>query len=116
MDSGSVEVSTVNGAISYDGPLKDRGLYRLSTHNGSIDLTIPDRTNATLTVRTFNGDVTSTLPAKIDQPDRHRRTLTFGSGSARVEIESFNGTIALHRPGEARPRRDGGRNGSRNPR
>jgi hypothetical protein len=100
IDASSVEASTVNGQISYEGQIKDRGLYRLTTHNGPIDVTLPDRANATVTVRTFNGSVSSTLPVTIEQSDRHRRTLTTGSGSARVEIESFNGGISLHRPGD----------------
>jgi DUF4097 and DUF4098 domain-containing protein YvlB len=111
IDSSNVDVSTVNGPITFDGQIKDRGLYRLTTHNGRIDVAIGERTNATMTVRTFNGDVTSTLPIKIDEPERHRRTVTLGTGSAHVELESFNGTIVLRRPGEARPPQDadGGR-------
>jgi DUF4097 and DUF4098 domain-containing protein YvlB len=110
IDASSIDVSTVNGEISYDGQIKDRGLYRLTSHNGPIDIALADRTNATVTVRTFNGEVTSTLPVKIEQTDRHRRTLTTGNGSARIEIESFNGEISLHRPGEARQQRERTRN------
>jgi len=102
IDASSVDASTVNGEISYDGTIKDGGLYRLTSHNGQIDVALADRTNATVTVRTFNGDVTSTLPVKIEQADKHRRTLTTGTGSARVEIESFNGQITLHRPGDVK--------------
>jgi DUF4097 and DUF4098 domain-containing protein YvlB len=100
IDASSVDASTVNGEISYDGQIKDRGLYRLTSHNGPIDVTLGDRVNATVTVRTFNGQVSSTLPVRIEQADKHRRTLTTGNGSARVEIESFNGGISQHRPGE----------------
>jgi DUF4097 and DUF4098 domain-containing protein YvlB len=105
IDASSVDASTVNGEISFDGQIKDRGLYRLSSHNGPIDVALADGVNATVTVRTFNGEVTSTLPVKIEQTDKHRRTLTAGNGSARVEIESFNGEISLHRPAEANARR-----------
>src|SRR5207247_6224053 len=52
-------------------------------------------------------------PLKADDKDpRKRFTLTYGDGSARVELESFGGTIALRRPGEPRPeteRRGSGR-------
>jgi putative adhesin len=106
IDASSVDASTVNGEISYDGQIKDRGLYRLTSHNGPIDVTVPDRANATVTVRTFNGEVTSTLPVKIEQSDKHRRTLTTGNGSARVEIESFNGEIVLRRPGDPKRQRE----------
>jgi len=113
IDSSNVDLYTVNGNISYDGPIKDKGIYRLTTHNGLIGLSVPEKVNATLMVRTYNGGVKSTFPLKLDdQNPRKRFTLTYGDGSARVELESFGGTIALRRPGEPRPeteRRGSGR-------
>jgi DUF4097 and DUF4098 domain-containing protein YvlB len=111
IDSANVDLYTVNGNISYDGPIKDRGLYRLTTHNGLIAMPVPERANATLTVRTYNGGVRSTFPLGSDLPDRRakRMTLTLGNGSAHVELESFGGTIALRRPGEPRPEVERGR-------
>jgi len=105
VDSGNVDLYTVNGGISYDGPIKDKGIYRLTTHNGLIAMAVPEKANATLMVRTYNGGFRSTFPLKLgdDQNPRKRFTLTLGSGSAHIELESFGGTIALRRPGEARP-------------
>jgi putative adhesin len=104
IDSGNVDLYTVNGSISYDGPIKDKGIYRLTTHNGTIFMALPEKVNVTLMVRTYNGGFKSTFPVKLeDQNPRKRFTLTYGDGSARVELESFGGTIALRRPGEARP-------------
>jgi DUF4097 and DUF4098 domain-containing protein YvlB len=103
IDSGNVDLYTVNGNISYDGAIKDKGLYRLTTHNGLIAMPIADKANATLTVRTYNGGFRSTFP--IGDPDKRNKrfTVTLGNGSAHVELESFGGTISLRRPGEARP-------------
>src|SRR5919197_3106353 len=104
IDSANVDLYTVNGNISYDGPIKDKGVYRLTTHNGMIAVAVPERVNATLTVRTYNGSFRSTFPIKQDdQNPRKRVTLTLGNGSAHLELESFGGTIALRRPGEPRP-------------
>jgi DUF4097 and DUF4098 domain-containing protein YvlB len=104
IDSSNVDLYTVNGDISYDGPIHDKGAYRLTTHNGLIGIAIPDKVNATLMVRTYNGSFRSTFQVKLDdQNPRKRFTLTLGNGSARVELESFAGTIALRRPGEPRP-------------
>ena len=36
IDSANADLYTVNGNISYDGAIKDKGLYRLTTHNGLI--------------------------------------------------------------------------------
>jgi hypothetical protein len=108
IDSGNVDLYTVNGNISYDGPIKDKGVYRLTTHNGMIAMPVAERANATLTLRTYNGSIRSsfqlTPPSGDDSQKRNKRmTVTLGNGSAHVELESFGGTIALRRPGEPRP-------------
>lgn len=106
IDSPNVDLYTVNGDISYDGPIKEKGVYRLTTHNGMIAMAVPEKVNATLMVRTYNGGFRSTFPLKTSDDDQQRRkrfTVTLGNGSAHVELESFGGTIALRRPGEARP-------------
>jgi len=108
VDSGNVDLYTVNGNISYDGPIKDKGVYRLTTHNGTIALPVPEKVNATIAARTYNGSIRSSfpLPASDTGSSDHRNrrlSLTLGNGSAHVELESFGGTIALRRPGEARP-------------
>jgi DUF4097 and DUF4098 domain-containing protein YvlB len=110
VDSGNVDLYTVNGNISYDGPIKDKGVYRLTTHNGMIAMPVAEKVNATITARTYNGGIRSSFPlpstdaASANSERRNRRVaLTLGNGSAHVELESFGGTIALRRPGEARP-------------
>jgi hypothetical protein len=105
IDSGNVDLYTVNGNISYDGPIKDKGLYRLTTHNGLIAMAIPEKVNAALMVRTYNGGFRSTFPIGGDAGERRakRFSVTLGNGSAHVELESFGGTISLRRPGEPRP-------------
>jgi DUF4097 and DUF4098 domain-containing protein YvlB len=103
IDSGNVDLYTVNGNISYDGAIKEKGLYRLTTHNGLIAMPIADKANASLTVRTYNGSFRSTFP--IGDPDKRNKrfSVTLGNGSAHVELESFGGTIALRRPTDPRP-------------
>jgi hypothetical protein len=108
IDSGNVDLYTVNGNVSYDGPIKDKGLYRLTTHNGLIAMPVPDKVNVTLMVRTYNGGFRSTfqLPAESTNDvtrNGKRFTVTLGNGSAHVELESFGGTIALRRPSDPRP-------------
>src|SRR5476651_2241335 len=105
IDSTNVDLYTVNGNISYDGAIKDKGLYRLTTHNGLIAMPVPDKTNAMLTVRTYNGSFRSTFPIGGDDAERRNKrfTVTLGNGSAHVELESFGGTIALRRPSDPRP-------------
>src|SRR4051794_33055502 len=99
IDSSNVDLYTVNGNISYDGPIKDKGLYRLTTHNGLIAMPIADKANATLTVRTYNGGFRSTFP--IGDPDKRNKrfNVTLGNGSAHVELESFGGAVFFWRAG-----------------
>jgi len=102
VDSEVVEASTVNGSIRYDGPYKDGGSYTFSTHNGDILLTIPEKSNATVSVATFSGDFSSSFPLQLSETRRGKRfSFTLGTGKARVELESFQGSIQLRRPGEA---------------
>src|SRR4051812_32067035 len=86
VDSSNADLYTVNGNISYDGPIKDKGLYRLTTHNGMIAMPVPERVNATVTARTYNGGIRSTFQLPNDAGSSERRskrlTLTVGNGSA----------------------------------
>jgi len=100
IESASVEVNTVSGDVAYDGTIKDGGHYRFSTHNGDVTVGVPERTNVTVSVATFNGDFDSSFPVSVTNTTKHRFGFTIGSGSARVELETFNGDIRLRRPGQ----------------
>jgi hypothetical protein len=101
VDAKSIEVTTVNGDIRYDGPIAAGSLYRISTHNGDITMVLPETTNATFAVRTYDGDFNSNLPTKVVGEVRRgrRATYTLGNGGADVELETFGGSIRLRRPG-----------------
>src|SRR6476646_9841927 len=73
IDSANVDLYTVNGNISYDGAIKEKGLYRLTTHNGMIAMPISDKANLTLSVRTYNGNVRSTFQLPGDSGERRKR-------------------------------------------
>jgi DUF4097 and DUF4098 domain-containing protein YvlB len=101
VDARSLEVTTVNGDVRYEGTVGSSGQYRFSTHNGDITMIVPETTNATFTVRTYNGDFSSNLPTKTvgDVRRGRRATYTLGTGGAEIELESFGGTVRLRRPG-----------------
>jgi DUF4097 and DUF4098 domain-containing protein YvlB len=104
IDSTNVDVETVNGDITYEGSVADRGHYGFATHNGNITIGMSDRANVTLTVRTFNGAFRPDLPVKsLESRRSSRATYMLGSGSAEMTLESFGGTIRLRRPGFASP-------------
>src|SRR6266550_6253924 len=80
IDSGNVDLYTVNGNISYDGPVKEKGMYRLTTHNGMIAMAVPERVNATLMVRTYNGSFRSTFPVGGDAAEKRTKRFTVTLG------------------------------------
>ncbi len=100
--ASSLEVSTVNGDVRFEGPTADKGLYRVTTHNGDIRVSLGAQANATVFVRTFGGDFSSdfpvTLPDGMSNRDGNKRfNFTLGGGSARVELQSFQGDIHVAR-------------------
>jgi len=105
IQSDNVEANTVNGEITYDGTIRPSGRYRLSTHAGDLSVAIPEGTGALVSISSFQGDFESAFPVTITERHGKRFEFTLGNGSARVELESFSGTIRLVRPGThpARP-------------
>jgi hypothetical protein len=76
-----------------------------TSHEGDVQLVIPENSNATIAARTFSGGkLESSLPLKAQSAaGRGRRTTyTLGSGSAQVELETFEGSIVIRKPGEAK--------------
>ena len=106
VESSDVEAVTVNGRVTYEGTIRDRGRYRFGSHNGSIIISVPERANATVSAVSYQGTFSSrfALPRGVangSESNRRRANFAFGDGSARVEAESFQGDIILVRPGDA---------------
>lgn len=98
----SLEASTVNGDVTFNGTMRDGGAYRLTTHGGDIRIGLGGAPNATVFVRTFNGDFSADFPIQLPEGQSAREgskrfNFTLGSGSARIELQSFNGDIQVAR-------------------
>lgn len=103
VDAGDVVASAVNGQISFRGVIHDDGRYSLSTHNGSVVVEIPEGTNATVAVSTVTGAVDFGIPVTLTEVRRGERfSVTLGRGTARIDLESFNGTIQIRRLADRR--------------
>jgi DUF4097 and DUF4098 domain-containing protein YvlB len=110
--SGSVELTdvrskdvggrTVSGEVAFQGPILDAGSYEFATTSGDISIRLPAKPNATLSAATFSGNFSSGLATNTDDSRRrrHRYAATWGTGSARLSVESLSGDIAI---GVARP-------------
>jgi DUF4097 and DUF4098 domain-containing protein YvlB len=104
-EAATVDANTVNGDITYAGPIRNGGRYSFSTHNGDITLTVAEGTSASVAVSTYNGEFESEFPVPLQGTRKGKGfNFTLGSGSAQVTLESFQGTIQLVRPGSLRER------------
>jgi DUF4097 and DUF4098 domain-containing protein YvlB len=102
--SGDVRAVTTSGRVHYSGGIQDGGRYFLSSHSGNVMLAAPEDFNANVTVSTFSGNLDSDFPITIrGTTGRSRRiSFTLGTGSARLELESFSGNVELRRWGGRR--------------
>lgn len=97
-ESDSVDVTTVNGDVVYEGSMSERGVYRFKSHNGDIAVAMPRAANAAVAVSTFSGDFESTFPVTLTGTHNSRRfQFCVGNCSSRVELSSFQGTIQIYR-------------------
>jgi DUF4097 and DUF4098 domain-containing protein YvlB len=100
--SANLEASTVNGDVTFNGTVRDNGIYKLTTHGGDIRVGLGGASNATVFVRTFQGDFGADFPVQLPEGQTPRSgskrfNFTLGNGSARIELQSFNGDIVLAR-------------------
>jgi DUF4097 and DUF4098 domain-containing protein YvlB len=93
----NLDARSVDGSISYSGTIRSGGHYQLSSHDGDVTVTVPS-IDASVSVSTFSGEFDSDFPVTLTGRNvRKRMDFTLGSGSARIELESFDGTIALRK-------------------
>ncbi|MDP1569905.1 MAG: hypothetical protein Q8L86_07870 [Vicinamibacterales bacterium] len=100
--SSIVDVSTVNGHVAFEGGVQDKGAYRITTHNGDIRVGLGGAANTTVFVRTFRGRFGADFPVTLPEGQAGNRgsmrfNFTLGSGSARIELQSFGGNIFIAR-------------------
>ncbi|MEO8200724.1 MAG: DUF4097 family beta strand repeat-containing protein [Gemmatimonadota bacterium] len=102
VESADVEANTVDGNILYRGPINRQGRYRLGSHDGDITIEAPE-VNAVFSIDTYEGEFIPcgfevTLGNSGDH-SRKRMRFTVGTGSARIDLESFDGNVYLTKPG-----------------
>lgn len=92
----SVRVNTVDGDVTFAGAFAPNGTYIFKTHDGDIHLRPSGALNATFVVSTWSGEFESSVPVTISGAQSGKRfSFTLGDGSARVELDAFDGAIRL---------------------
>ncbi|HEY2956057.1 MAG TPA: DUF4097 family beta strand repeat-containing protein [Candidatus Eisenbacteria bacterium] len=98
----TVDASTVNGDVVFDGDTRSGGRYTITTHNGDITVALPPRPDVSVSVTSYSGEFESCFPVKVTSTHRNKRMrFTLGSGSAELELETFQGAIRLDCRGES---------------
>jgi DUF4097 and DUF4098 domain-containing protein YvlB len=113
---GPIEASAVNGSVAVDVARVDPSARSaISTTNGSVRLTLPRDVSADVEAHTVNGRVSCDFDLADEHRSRRRLDGRIGSGGARFEIGTVNGSAdidrglssaaASHQPAEATPER-----------
>jgi DUF4097 and DUF4098 domain-containing protein YvlB len=106
--SRDIEAGTVGGSLRFEGTIMDGGIYTFGTHGGQIWLYLPEAMNARVEAVTLAGSIEVDYPGAPSEATRGRGvpglremevTFETGTGSARVEVETFGGTIHILRAG-----------------
>ncbi len=96
--SASTRVSTVDGDVGFAGAIAANGNYGFKTHDGDITIRPVGALNATVSVSTWSGEFESAMPVTISGSQEGKRfSFTVGTGSARIDLEAFDGLIRLEK-------------------
>jgi hypothetical protein len=95
---GEVEASAVNGSVEVDVARVDpSGRSALHTTNGSVRLTLPRDASAEVKAQTVNGGVHCDFDLAGASRSRRRIEGRIGSGGARFELGTVNGSAHIDR-------------------
>ena len=95
---GEVEASAVNGSVEVAVARVDpSGRSELSTTNGSVRLTLPRDASADVEAHTVNGSVGCDFDLADASKSRRKIAGRIGSGGARFELGTVNGSAHIDR-------------------
>jgi hypothetical protein len=95
---GEVEASAVNGSVEVTMARVDAaGRSELSTTNGSVRLTLPREASADVEAHTVNGSVGCDFDLADVRKSRRKLEGRIGSGGARFELGTVNGSAHIDR-------------------
>jgi Toastrack DUF4097 len=101
---GDVELNASSGALSFTGAIHSERRYRLKVLSGNVNMNIPERVGFSAVLSAYSGrlDTDFQFP-NVPQGRKTRRVIgKYGDGSARIELDSFSGSVSLRRIDEVR--------------
>ena len=98
-DLDSMDAETVSGSIFCAAGPTDRGRFSIETMSGTVEMVVSSQINADFYIETYSGSIKNDIgpaPKRTDEyaPGKELR-FTAGSGSAKISIESFSGSVKL---------------------
>jgi hypothetical protein len=101
--AGEVQASAVNGSVEASlASVDPEGRSRLRTTNGSVRLTLPSDANAEIEASTVNGGVGCDFDLAGERKTRRKLEGRIGTGGARFDLGSVNGSVNIDRGLSAR--------------
>lgn len=102
-----VDVGSVSGRVLFEGTLPSGARHSFGSHSGRVSLILPASASAAITVASLSGTVESAFAGQLStEPRRRRSVFTLGGGDARVEVETFSGSISLIEAGSGAAARE----------
>ncbi len=92
-----VRIRTHNGGIEADLTACGEVGGRIDTYNGEVKLALGEKTAADFTCRTHNGRITTDVPLMVTEASKHCIRGRLRDGSAKLAVETHNGSIRLTR-------------------
>ena len=96
--SSSVRVTSVDGDIRFGGTITGNGSYVFKTHEGDITIRPVGPLNAAVSVSLWSGQFESAMPVTVTESKEGKQfSFTLGTGSARLNLEAFDGLVRLEK-------------------
>ena len=95
---GDVELDVSSGNPSFTGPIHPERRYRLKTLSGHVSMDIPDNVGFNAVLSSYSGQLQTDFQFPNTSPRNKQRIIgRYGDGSARIELDSFSGTVQLRK-------------------
>lgn len=92
---GQFKVRTSNGKIDFSGSFTAGSDNSFTTSNGPIEVTFKGEPDVEVDARTSNGSAVSDRPILATTTEKTRLVGKYGSGSAKLELRTSNGSINI---------------------
>lgn len=96
LESDAVQVSVLDGDIEYRGEVM-RGNYSMKTHDGDIEFIVIGELSATVVMTSYNGEMETEFPGQVQERERGKTVIRYGSGTANVSLQAFSGDVIISR-------------------